>query len=135
MIWVRMRRGHVFQCRYKSAPVNADGDDSCYFGIVADYIHLNPARAGLTGGGRGRLSSYKWSSIKSYETGKGSDWLVMGRVDCDAIMKVHGRKAAFVGWERKEISEGVQGNYIWSDNTKPEDFQPQITQMDTDPRR
>ena len=28
------------------------------------------------------------------------------RANGDAIMKVHGRKIALVGWERKEISEG-----------------------------
>ena len=35
------------------------------------------------------------------------------RVKGDAIMKIHGRKLALVGWERKEISEGGQGICIW----------------------
>ena len=43
----RGRRGHVFQERYKSVPVNGSNADSHYFRIVADYIHLNPARARL----------------------------------------------------------------------------------------
>jgi len=42
----RMRRGHVFQGRYKSIPVSAATDSPYYFRIAADYIHLNPARAG-----------------------------------------------------------------------------------------
>lgn len=44
-VWnsARMRRGHVFQGRYKSVPVKAK--DLYYFRIVADYIHPNPARA------------------------------------------------------------------------------------------
>lgn len=46
-----MRRGHVWQGRYKSVPVSAEVDSPYYFRIVADYIHLNPARAGLVGGG------------------------------------------------------------------------------------
>ena len=46
----RLRRGHVFQGRYKSIPVNASDSDPYYLKIVADYIHLNPARAGLAGG-------------------------------------------------------------------------------------
>ena len=48
----RMRYGHVFQGRYKSIPVNASESDPYYFKIVADYIHLNPARAGLAKGTR-----------------------------------------------------------------------------------
>lgn len=47
----RLRRGHVWQGRYKSVPVSAEVDSPYYFRIVADYIHLNPARAGLVGGG------------------------------------------------------------------------------------
>lgn len=43
----RLRRGHVFQGRYKSVPVSGDASDPYYFRSVADYIHLNPARAGL----------------------------------------------------------------------------------------
>ena len=45
----RQRRGHVFQGRYKSVPVTGRQADAYYFRIVADYIHLNPARAGLGG--------------------------------------------------------------------------------------
>ncbi|MFN7341745.1 MAG: transposase, partial [bacterium] len=53
----RARRGHVFQGRYKSVPVSAALDSRNYFRIVADYIHLNPARAGLVGKKRGKLVS------------------------------------------------------------------------------
>jgi hypothetical protein len=62
----RMRRGHVFQGRYKSVPVTGTDADAYYFRIVADYIHLNPARAGFAGGRRGPLTGYKWSSLPSY---------------------------------------------------------------------
>ena len=37
--------------------------DAYYFRIVADYIHLNPARAGLAGGKRGQVTCYSWSSL------------------------------------------------------------------------
>jgi hypothetical protein len=40
----RGRRGHVFEGRYKSVPVNGSDADSHYFRIVADYIHLNTER-------------------------------------------------------------------------------------------
>jgi hypothetical protein len=42
-----------------------------YFRIVADYIHLNPARAGLAGGQQGKLVSWKWSCLSDYARGKG----------------------------------------------------------------
>ena len=45
------RPGHVFQGRYKSVPVSGESaSDSAQFRTVADYIHLNPARAQLAGG-------------------------------------------------------------------------------------
>ena len=37
----------MFQGRYKSVPVNGSDADRHYFRIVADYTHLNPARARL----------------------------------------------------------------------------------------
>jgi len=72
----RNRRGHVFQGRYKAVPVNDDESDAYYFRIVADYIHLNPARAGLAGGTKGKLVDYKWSSLVSYAKNQQPNWLV-----------------------------------------------------------
>ena len=46
------RHGHVFQGHYKAVPVAGErAEDAQYFKSVADYIHLNPARAELAGGG------------------------------------------------------------------------------------
>ncbi|MGD9418485.1 MAG: transposase [Verrucomicrobiota bacterium JB025] len=45
----RMRRGHVFQGSYTAVPVNGSDADAHDFKALADYIHLNPARAGLAG--------------------------------------------------------------------------------------
>jgi REP element-mobilizing transposase RayT len=50
--------GHLFQGRYKAKVV--DDKDSSYFRKVSEYIHLNPAEAGLVEPGAGR--SYIWSS-------------------------------------------------------------------------
>jgi putative transposase len=94
----RSRRGHVFQGRYKSVPVSAAVDSPYYFRIVADYIHLNPARAGLAGGKAGKLTAYKWSSLPVYARGKGPDWLVLGRV-----------------WNAFELSEDVRGRRAYVD--------------------
>lgn len=54
--------GHLFAGRYKAIPV--DPEDRSYFATVSDYIHLNPARAGLIGSGP--LAAYPWSSLKRY---------------------------------------------------------------------
>ena len=50
--------GHLFQGRYKALPVDQGG----YFKTVADYIHLNPARAYAFDLENGALSDFKWSS-------------------------------------------------------------------------
>jgi REP element-mobilizing transposase RayT len=50
--------GHLFQGRYKALPV----DQGEYFRTVADYIHLNPARAHAYDLKRGQLTDFKWSS-------------------------------------------------------------------------
>jgi len=95
----RSRRGHVFQGRYKSVPVSAAADSPHYFRIAADYIHLNPARAGLVGGKRGKLVSYKWSSLGEYARGKAPDWLVMDRLLGAFEMAKDGRgRRAYVAW-------------------------------------
>lgn len=81
--WNRLhgRRGHVFQGRYKAVPVaGAGAGDASQFKVVADYIHLNAARAGLAGGGHGRLAAYPWSSLPAYRSGKTPEWLVIDRV-------------------------------------------------------
>ena len=104
----RARRGHVFQGRYKSVPVSAAVDSPYYFRIAADYIHLNPARANLVGGTRGKLLSYKWSSLIDYARGKGADWLVQERVLGAFALARDGRgRRAYVEWlETRASNEG-----------------------------
>jgi putative transposase len=66
-IWMK-RRGHLFQGRYKAQLVNAESTESRYFQAVADYIHLNPARAKMIGRGKKweLLKDYPWSSLPVY---------------------------------------------------------------------
>ena len=77
---VRTRRGHVFQGRYKAVPVNGTDSDPHYFKALVDYIHLNPARAGIAGGQRGPLLGYPWSSLPSHHKGNGPGWLESGKI-------------------------------------------------------
>ena len=54
--------GHLFQGRYKALPI----DHGEYFRTVADYIHLNPARAHAFDLKAGSLTDFKWSSFCGY---------------------------------------------------------------------
>ena len=56
--WQYDRKGHLFQDRYKSEPV----EDDTYFLTVLRYIHQNPLKAGLTK----NIDLYQWSSYQEY---------------------------------------------------------------------
>lgn len=58
--WQYDRKGHLFQDRYKSEPV----EDDSYFLTVLRYIHQNPLKVGLVDS----IESYRWSSYKEYVT-------------------------------------------------------------------
>ena len=55
--------GHLFAGRYKALHVEGSGDG--YLRTVCDYVHLNPARAGLLKGGEA-LEEFPWSSYGDY---------------------------------------------------------------------
>lgn len=65
--------GHLFQGRYKSKVI--DDEDASYFRVVSEYIHLNPADAGVVT--PGHLSDYPWSSYPLYlkPPSKRPEWL------------------------------------------------------------
>jgi putative transposase len=109
------RRGHVFQGRYKSVPVAGEmAADAHYFKSVADYIHLNPARAGLAGGAKGRLVDFPWSSLARYAKGNPPAWLAIDRV-LDAFRLGHDRRGrgAYVAWlEARASADG--GKIDWA---------------------
>lgn len=70
--------GHLFQGRYKAKVI--DDADASYFRTVSEYIHLNPADAGLAA--PGRLSDYPWSSYPLYlePPSRRPDWLAVQEV-------------------------------------------------------
>lgn len=57
------RFGHLFGGRYKALMV--EGGGAGYLKTVCDYVHLNPARAGLLRPGE-KLARYRWSSYPAY---------------------------------------------------------------------
>ena len=65
--------GHLFQGRYKAKLI--DDKDGSYFRKVSEYIHLNPADAGLVHAGK--LQEYPWSSYPLYlkPPSKRPEWL------------------------------------------------------------
>ncbi|MCA1808048.1 MAG: transposase [Kiritimatiellia bacterium] len=70
--------GHLFQGRYKSLLVSPEGQ---YFSVVADYIHLNPARIKGYDFTHRRLEDHRWSSYPSYVGRvKRTAWLCVDRV-------------------------------------------------------
>jgi len=58
--WQYDRKGHLFQDRYKSEPVEED----TYFLTCLRYIHQNPLQAGFIN----NIELYKWSSYREYLT-------------------------------------------------------------------
>ncbi len=77
--------GHLLQGRYKALVV--DRSESGYFTAVSNYIHLNPARAGLFNLQSGSLSDYRWSSYPGYiKPSKRPEWLcvrrTLGNLNC-----------------------------------------------------
>jgi REP element-mobilizing transposase RayT len=59
--WKYKRKGHLFQDRFKSEPVESDE----YFLTVLRYIHQNPVKAGLCRS----IDEYKYSSYNQYIKG------------------------------------------------------------------
>jgi putative transposase len=62
----RKRWGHVFGGRYKAVLLDPDDAGGYYFESLIDYIHLNPARAGIVDPSIGLgLLEYRWSSLRT----------------------------------------------------------------------
>lgn len=75
--------GHLFAGRYKLLLVDEQTPD--YLRAVCDYVHLNPARAGLIAAGDS-LASYPRSSYPAYlQPARRPAWL-----RCDRLLGEHG---------------------------------------------
>ena len=96
--------GHLLQGRYKAIPVDRDmGGD--YFPTVANYIHLNPARAKSFDLEKESLRDYRWSSYPLYlDTSKRPIWLAADRVL--GALGVEDDKAGRA-WYRKHMQKRV----------------------------
>ena len=110
--------GHLFSGRYKSLIV--DGSGTGYLKTVCDYVHLNPARAGLVRPEE-PLRSFPWSSWPAYllAASKRPAWLCVERLlgeyriprDSPAGRQhleeaLEGRRGGELGGEFKAIRHG-----------------------------
>ena len=86
--WKYYRRGHLFQDRFKSEPV----EDNLYFLTVLRYIHQNPVKAGLCD----RIDEYEFSSYNDYiaENSRLTDTdFLLSIVDKEWFVKFHNEKS------------------------------------------
>ncbi len=80
----RKERGHLFQGRYQSLVI--ENNDA--LSRVVDYIHLNPARAGIVAAEQ--LAAFRWSSLRRFVKGEefpglvAKDWLAHKRIEFSA---------------------------------------------------
>jgi REP element-mobilizing transposase RayT len=110
--------GHLFSGRYKALIV--DGGGTGYLKTVCDYVHLNPARAGLLAPEQ-KLSHYRWSSYPAYllAARQRPRWLRVNRLlgehglPCDTpsarrefALRMEARRAAELDKEWKTVRRG-----------------------------
>ena len=108
--------GRVFGDRYKSVVV--EGELPEYYGSLVDYIHLNPARAGIVSGRRGEsLQDYRWSSLAggyALPAGKRPRWLAadVGMERLGYSDTAAGRRKMVEELDRRARSEGRQSGLV-----------------------
>lgn len=113
------KSGHLFQGRYKAIPL--DCEDSGYFRCVSDYIHLNPARAGLlrpedaldAGMAGKRRDSYESGGMRGYDEreaerllSRALDQLGVNLEDVRARRQADAVKQAIAWWIKSQTVVG-----------------------------
>ena len=83
----RQERGHLFQGRYQALLI----EDSAALANVVDYIHLNPARAGIVMADQ--LVAFRWSSLRRFVREGRPTWL-----SCEAWLTQKGMADSPAGW-------------------------------------
>lgn len=103
--WKYYRKGHLFQDRFKSEPVE---NDECFLTVLR-YIHRNPIKAGITG----EVDKYLFSSYNEYTLGKS------GLVDVDFAFSIL-EKEEFIRFNKEENKDVCldidEQNYRLRDN-------------------
>jgi len=108
-------RGHLFQGRYRAQNVDPESSEG-YFRTVANYIHLNPARAGMIGPAKGTrwkaLAEYPWSSLPLYLGSKSRrpEWLVVDNVFGELGLRDDSRGRRKYAMFLDQVSNGEAGS-------------------------
>ena len=103
--------GHLFSGRYKALLVDGSGDG--YLKTVCDYVHLNPARAGLISRSQ-ELSEFEWNSYAQYLKKPKARWSWL-RVD--RLMGEHGIPKDSAGG-RKEFEKRMEARRAQEDGAE-----------------
>lgn len=104
--------GRLFGDRYKAVLV--EGADTYHYRTLADYIHLNPVRAGLVLPGKGQsVLDYPWSSVAggwALPPGKRPRWLAAGEglERFDLPDTVAGRRRLVERLDRRAVEEEIR---------------------------
>ena len=100
--------GHLFSGRYKS--LHIDERDPYYLRVACDYVHLNPARAGLIDDEM-KLESYPWSSYPWYLKlpRKRDEWLRVDRLLGEHGIKKDDRRGRIEFSRRMESQRQLPG--------------------------
>jgi len=99
------RVGHLFQSRYKSIVVEAEG----YSLSLSRYLHLNPVRGKVIGRGdplerRKRLRAWRWSSYRGYSgLARPEPWMSEERVLGEMSGPHQGRRLRY----RRFVEQGL----------------------------
>ena len=114
-----LRRGHLFQGRYKSILVQ----NNAYLMQLSCYIHRNPLRADLVD----RLADYRWSSYRVYAyKRKPPSWLntelILSQFDEKDQRRAYREKVQKYSEEEKRIWENLRHGLIYG----PKNFLNQI---------
>ena len=127
--------GHLFGGRYRSILVeNKDHGGKLwrdYLTTVIDYVHLNPARAGLVDGRETRAEDYRWSSLATgynMPPSKRPEWLAVAEVldlfqERDTAAGRRGFLQRLNSWVREErgdpevdgvsFADRIQRGWVW----------------------
>lgn len=103
--------GRVFGDRYKSVLVEGEGN---YYETLLDYIHLNPARAGLVNPAQGQsVMDYPWSSVAggyALPPKRRAPWLAVedGLSAFGLADSVEGRRKFVERLDHRIVTEGME---------------------------
>ncbi|MBC7366244.1 MAG: transposase [Undibacterium sp.] len=108
---LRAERGHLFQGRYQAILVQPGPA----LARVADYIHLNPVRAGLVP--VAQAAAFRWGSLGGFTRGIRPEWLV-----AETWLRELGLNDTPGGWT--EYGAHLQRRMAEPENQESDDFGP-----------